>query len=207
MTTYTHQPAEAQAYDTYMDDGAAESNFETNAEIKIGGGAGGAITRTLWKNDFALGTNPPTSSVVVSAATLTLYLNSEASSSAVDLECYKNLRDWVEAQATWNIWKTANNWDTAGCGNTTTDRENTILGTLALSATEAAGSKVITLNNAIVQGWINGTISNYGFLIKTSSEAANTRYEFASSTDGTAGRRPLLTVEYTAGGGLMLFSS
>jgi hypothetical protein len=210
MTTYTTQPDETDGIDTYIDESAATTNYGTNAEIKIGAGSGALSARTLLKFDLTKGTNPPPLSAVASSAVITLYLNSEASSNAVTMDFYKALRNWVEAQATWNVYSTGNNWGTAGCANTTTDRENTILAQLSLSATEAAGSKTITLNAdglAVVQGWINGTISNYGLLAKTSSEAANTRYLFASATDATSGNRPKLVVEYIAGGQAIMWTS
>ena len=210
MTTYTTQPDETDGIDTYMTDDAATTNYGTNAEMNIGAGAGGSIKRTLLKFDLTKGTNPPPASAIASSAVITLYLNSEASSSAVTMDFYKVLRNWVEGQATWDVYSTGNNWGTAGCADTTTDRENTILAQLSLSATEAAGSKNITLNAAglaVLQGWIDGSIANYGWLAKTSSEAANTRYLFATATDATAGNRPKLVVEYIYGGQFITWTS
>ena len=197
MTTYTSQPAEADGIETYISDDAATTNYGTDAEVNVGAGAGGSVKRTLIKFDLSKGTNPPEPDATITSATLTLYLNSETSGSAVTLDLYKCLRNWVESQATWNAYSTGNNWATAGCGNITTDRANVVLGQLSLSATEAAGAKAITLDTDLVQGWLTGTIPNYGLLGKTSNEDANTRYLFASSTDGTASHRPKLVIEYT----------
>lgn len=202
MTTYTTQPDETDGIDTYMTDDATTTNFGTETALVVGAGSGGSVKRTLLKFDFTKGTNTPSATAVVTAGTITLYMDSEVSSNAVTMDFYKCLRNWNESQATWNLYATGGTWSTGGCGNTTTDMENTVLASGSLSATEAAGAKNYALNAnglAVVQGWIQGTVNNYGFLAKTSSEAANTRYNFASSSGTTAANRPMLTLEYTSG--------
>lgn len=40
--------------------------------------------------------------------------------------------DWVEMEATWNIYKTGSNWGTAGCLNTTTDIDTSLTTSLVI---------------------------------------------------------------------------
>lgn len=62
------------------------------------------------------------------------------------------------------------------------------------------GSGAHTLNvTNLVQGWASSTYSNYGIVLKATSEAAGTTTfsSFYGSRYGTAGSRPTLTVTYT----------
>jgi hypothetical protein len=100
------------------------------------------------------------------------------------------LRNWVENQATWNVFSTGNNWGTAG----------------AAAGTDAAASSA-TINHGTstgyvsyqaaglisdVQNWVNGTNPNYGWLL---TDSAN--YFEVVSSEGTDGQRPELIVTYS----------
>lgn len=67
------------------------------------------------------------SSAIVSAATLEQYYYSLGGAPAGNTISVDRLRryDWVESEATWNIYKTGNNWGTAGALNATTDYDST----------------------------------------------------------------------------------
>jgi hypothetical protein len=195
MTTYTSQRDTSGVDDCIIREKLATTNYGTTDPIIIGyGSATSTILRALYRFDLSLGTNPPPAGAVVQSASITL--NCSAAPVARTLAFYQCLRAWVEAQATWNIWKTSNNWSTAGAASDGNDYASTELGSLMVNST---GSKVITLNAsgiAVVQGWINDPSSNCGFVARHTAETTgNNSYD--SAENGTAGNRPLLTIEYT----------
>ena len=196
MTTYTHQPDGTNGIDAPILSDLATTNYNTRETLDVFG----AATRysSLWKNDFSLGTNPPPSNAVVSAATLYLYNNqADAASTDVVIDLYPVLRNWVESQCTWNVYATASNWGTAGCENTSTDRESTSIGTATLTNGEATGTEhAISLDTAKVQAWIQGIQANYGVIIRLTS---GTGGFFLSSSDTTVNSlyRPKLIVEWS----------
>lgn len=139
-----------------------------------------------------------TGPVTVSAATLYLYYLTGAADVVVSL--YECLRAWVEAQATWNIYSTGNNWGTAG-GTNASDRGSVIGtgtngGSLAAGYYAYTGSGLVTL----VQGWINLTTTNNGLHLERTDGADDNKYNQFTSSEGTDGQRPYLDVTYTAGG-------
>lgn len=115
-------------------------------------------------------------------------------SSANVYELYALRRDWTETVATWNKATSTVNWTTAGASNTSSDRENTILGTISASTT---GTKTITLTAAgiaKVQSWINSPSSNYGFIIQ--DYANSDGLDINSSEATTVTQRPIITITY-----------
>ncbi len=50
---------------------------------------------------------------------------------------------------------------------------------------------------ADVQGWLDGTIDNYGWLLKGDESTVRTAKRFDSSENSTTSNRPKLTIEYT----------
>jgi len=178
-------------YDTYMDDGAATTNFDTSTWVYSGeSDAATRIYRGLMKFDFST----IASTAVVSSAILALYMTNEYAGIARDKQIYRGLRAWVYNQVTWNIWSTGNNWSTAG-GFGAADCEQTGIGTLNFGTGEAAGWKSFTLTAAKVQEWISGAFANNGLLIKTDTEDAD-MHAF-ESLEHAGGNDPKLTVVYT----------
>jgi len=122
-------------------------------------------------------------------------------------EIRRSLRDWVETQATWNIYKTSNNWGTAG-GSNATDRSATLSGSQATAFnTDVGAYKEIALNAtgiADVQGFLDGTLTNNGWRFGLADESGTGnsagQYQVFTSDNGTNGHRPYLSVTYTAGG-------
>jgi len=197
MATYTSQQDTSGVDDSILREKEATTNYGNTDPILIGyGSATTTILRGIFRFDLSLGTNPPPVGAVVSAASVTL--NCASYNTSKTLIVYQCLRAWVENQVTWNIWKTSNNWSTAGAASDGNDYSSTDLGTLAVTST---GSKVINLNAsgiAVVQGWVNGTTANNGFIIRHTVEATNNN-TYSSAENGTAGNRPLLTIEWLAG--------
>ena len=97
---------------------------------------------------------------------------------------------------TWNIYKTSNNWGTAGASNTTTDREAADIGSAAFATTDT-GQKDFTLTASAVQEWVIGALANNGMILIADTEL-NDMYSVAACGNATAGQRPRLVVDYLA---------
>lgn len=168
-----------------------DSNYHTASTNYVGEVNSGAITfRTLIK--FDLSAIPAGS--LINSATFQMTQVSDYSDAATNLQLFRLLRNWVVDQATWNIYSTGNAWQTAG-GFGALDAEQTPVATREFSATEANGDKTWTVDTDSVKQWVDGEVSNYGWLIKGSVEA-NDGYGFKSNDDGTAAGRPKLTIVY-----------
>ena len=122
------QPGHTNSYDTYINRDAPTTNYNGNWY--------GYITRktdsTPEKNTlvrFDLPSWVYDSSVTLHGAKLGLWVyglvDLDQSYDWVDIGAYRinPTRDWVDSQATWNVFKTNTYWATAGCESTTSDRE------------------------------------------------------------------------------------
>ncbi len=102
--------------------------------------------------------------------------------SPVNHNIYAVEADWTEPEVTWEI---ISHSTTVG---------NTILGAIPPFT---FNENIVTLNQAgidLVQGWINGTIPNYGFYIQSSG--SNNGMGVHSSEATTATTRPKITISY-----------
>ncbi len=114
---------------------------------------------------------------------------------------YRVLRAWVETQASWNNYITGNGWTTAGCASADNDRASAVSAELSQSGFET-GDFSSTNNTTLianVEGIINGTLSNNGWILPLFEGVS---YGLPANT--TAAFRPLLTVTYTSSGGVSL---
>jgi hypothetical protein len=103
--------------------------------------------------------------------------------------------DWVEAEVTWNIYKTSNNWGTAGCANTSSDIDT---------------SKTAATNAPASYGWIDWNVkdivedavaNSVNFNIRMSMATGNYVAKLYSKEYATdTSKRPKLVIEYTSGG-------
>lgn len=199
--TYTLQPDGTAGLDTYLQSSTPTTNRGGNTVFYVGELTSGADTlRTLIKFDLS---GIPASEVCTSA-TLSLWHTLNDASNTRTMRVYRQLRDWVETQATWNIWKTSNNWATAG-GFNAADCEQTDIGSRSFVAAEANGEKQWTLTASKIEEMYDGAFTNNGFMIKNDTEA-NDAHEFRSSDSGTAGERPkLVIITTTDDGGSPIF--
>lgn len=144
-----------------------------------------------------LGTDIP-SNAVITGARLIVFIQTDNSSNARDFKLYRVRRDWVVSQATWNIWKTGNNWTTAGAGDTTNDIDSTVWATTNFGAAETVDTaKIFSLDLTEFGKMLDGTYSNYGWIIKPDTEL-NDAYGFYMCNEATnLSERPILEVTYT----------
>lgn len=181
ISTYENQPSAG--IDSYMGSDTPTTNYGTNTLIFLIRGGGGVRYRGLWKDSLT-----GLSNVEVLSANLSLWINSISSGT---ITVYSLLKNWVESQATHNIYSTGNNWTTAGAQSDGNDRDATPIATKVFSGSET-GEQIFSLDVPTVQAWIDGTKSNYGVLLETTGAST----EFKSSDHATAAQRPKLTIKY-----------
>lgn len=133
---------------------------------------------------------------VVGSATLRLYdRGDDTSNNARTMRCYRVLQPWVEATVTWNKYDGSNNWVSAGCSDTTSDRETAELGSISVPGTEVEGLIEIDLDAALVQEWIHGDLDNNG-LILVMDTASDDMHRYATK-ENTALPGPSIQINYT----------
>ena len=131
--------------------------------------------------------------VTVTDAFITINVTS-GGSGGFTINPRKVLRNWVEAQATWNVWSTGNNWTTAGCLSDGNDRSATNSCDIVYPGGFATGDIVSTNNTQLiadVENLINNPSNNFGWLVDVSGVS------IALPANATASLRPILTVTYT----------
>lgn len=184
------QPATA---DADINQAAATTNYGTNAGLFINARSALSQTRHLLLSfDF--------SSFVPAGATITLAtlrLMAYTPASGRTIGCYRLRRtDWVESEATWNIYKTGSNWTTAGALDTTNDHDTTDGATSSSLASAGFQDWTVTAQVQTALDTYSGIA--YFFLKDTGASAvAEQAYRSSNySTDPSA--CPQLYIEYTA---------
>jgi hypothetical protein len=180
--------------------GFADTNYGTLTTIAVGHKNGTAYTfRSLVKFDLS-----SLSGKRIHSARLRLTYASDESGNERTGYVYRVKRNWTEAGVTWNKYNGTSSWSTAGCGSVN-DRETTEIGTWTQPASPTANTTVdITLSATAIQEMIDGTFTNYGFLLKVDTES-NDKINYHSSEAATATYRPTLIVGI--GGGTVIILS
>jgi len=153
------------------------------------GGVSGSEVVGLVKFDLSA----ISSSATVTDAQLTLTSVTGVTPSITE-DFYRLVRDWTEAAATWTAATSADNWGTAGAKNTTTDYDNTSLGTIAHPTTDNTPVQVDVAIDT-VQGWVDGNYNNYG--LRFDGQATSTARSWHSTEGSTQNYWPFLEVWYT----------
>jgi len=191
--------------DTIMRANSSTSNYGVWDLLQVGNDDSNGVNRGLIQ--FDLSSISP--GVTVDSATMTLYKAwYDTASNNRAMQCYRVRRAWLEGTrndvvdspatgATWVRYDLTNNWSTAGCGDTTNDREASSIGSATWTTGEALGtSHAYTLSTAAVSEWIDGDFDNNGMLLQMETESDDA-YNAGSSDHATTGYRPILVVEYT----------
>jgi hypothetical protein len=132
---------------------------------------------------------------------LQLKVTSAGFCSDCSIDCYqiRPERDWIEIQATWNIYKTGSNWTTAGCGSISADRYSTLLD----SHIESDFS-----NDTYARFYITNYLKNLdgadtancrGMIVLQGSGSDQTGVQFYTDDNANSANRPTVTVFYHAG--------
>ena len=184
--------------DTFIDSSGPTTNSSTNITLPIGeSNVATQVIRTVVKFDLS---SVPTGSVIDSAV-MTLYMSAFAdeSDNARVVSVYRILQGVDITQCTWNSYKTGSVWATAGCGNTTSDREDVNIsdGPTQPATSVENTALVFNLTPAKVKEITDGTFTNNGFLLKVATENNDlVNYKSTEHTDTIY--RPKLVVTYHA---------
>ena len=134
----------------------------------------------------------------ITSATLYLYLTAAGGSGDV-ISFYRILRNWQATEATWTIYSTGNSWTSGGARSVGNDVASAT-GTASVGTSTGAYVAFTGLASD-VQGIIDGTYGNYGWMLDRTDSANDSHFRVWASSEGTNGQRPYLEVTYTAGGG------
>jgi hypothetical protein len=190
MTTYIGTAT----YDTTNSSNAPTTNGDSAVTFAVGHYTSDSGTRRALIK-FDLSSIP--SNATINSGTLSITYAVDHAGVAGTICAYRQLKNWVSSQTTWNIMATGTNWTTAG-GFDAADCEQSEVGSATFSATETMNvAKNIPISAIKLQDWLTGgTLSNYGFLLKNTVES-NNYYDFHSHEASTANYRPTLTIDYT----------
>lgn len=173
-TVTTIQPDAAVGIDSFVQSYSPDANYGTNSDLQIGKSST-AIIRSLIK--FNISSIP--ASAVVSSANLSLYLNGYEDALAFNVDVHRITADWNEGSVTWN---------SQPAHDASVITSSPVGGTIGWYSWSLASP---------VQGWVNGTLTNYGVKLKQDTETSTRRRYFYSSDHTTASERPKLVVTYS----------
>ncbi|MBN1489937.1 MAG: DNRLRE domain-containing protein [Phycisphaerae bacterium] len=200
------QPGHTSTYDTYINLDAPTVNYNGNWY--------GHITRdsddpadppeksTLVR--FDLPSWVYDSSVTVHNGKLGLWvyglIDLDTSYDCVNVGAYRinPNRDWVDSQATWNVFKGTSNWSTAGCENTTWDRVATADDTLMFTENSAINRYYEWTVTGSVNAWKGGA-ANRGWNMRVPSYDGGPEEGISVNLteSSTAANRPKLWLDWT----------
>ncbi|GBE57917.1 disaggregatase related repeat protein [bacterium BMS3Abin01] len=193
------QPFPAMARDTYIGSSRPAWNRGAETSLQVGDlpGADWGTMRSLL--DFDLGFIP--AGATINSATMSLYQMGQGDSSTPDLDAHYLTGDWSEGTGSGSVTGDGATWDTYDGSNSWTSPGGDFNATAGASAV-APGVTGVWVDwdlAALTRDWIDGTVDNFGVLIKQDPESptGSDAKEFYSSeyvVDRTL--RPKLTIEW-----------
>ena len=195
MTILTLQAADK---DTDIEEEAPTTNLGSVANITLDCKSGN-IRHILM--EFSIATLP--AKAIISNASLSLLYYAALTGTPEGRTYYCDRlvrRDFVESQATWNVYYTGASWSSAGCNTLDTDYTNEYRASAVLPA---AGNWIawdVTNQVKVAQG----ASVTADFCIRDSDETGGTRHlpSFRSAEYATSGERPKLVITYSLPGGI-----
>ncbi len=166
------------------------TNYGTNTWGNGIGFYSGGTKRSLIRFDVSA----VPSGASVTSARLRLLMNTIGANRT--LEAYEALQSWTQLGSTWQVYDTGSSWNTAGCGGSGTDYAATTAGSTSVTTSQAGTWVEIDLDTSLVEGWVSGTITNNGLLLKVTDESSG-EMRYRAENYSTASERPQLVVEYT----------
>ncbi|MDP3929792.1 MAG: Ig-like domain-containing protein, partial [Bacteroidota bacterium] len=184
-------------YNPYSDGYLAKNN--ANASLMTGntflvGQKDNSITRGLLMFQIfgtpLSGTAPLTTSVITSATLRLTHTAKVRNKSTVSAYYVTQPWDSVNNDASWNERDNSANLAWTNVGGTF----NTSVQGSVKALNDQTGNITLSISS-LVQNWVNSSIPNYGLILRT-AENEGKNLTFGSVENGTAGNRPLLTINY-----------
>jgi hypothetical protein len=175
--------------DSYISAANPNANFGTSTTLNVRGGTSPEDALIEW-NTSSLSTSSS-----VTSASLTLDVTTAVS--GVTYNLYSLNSAWNPSQVTYSSSSTGTKWFSTGAGGSSSG--STPIGSFTASST---GLVTVTLNStgvALVQSWIASPSANFGIIIRAASGTA--QLSLASSKNGTAANRPMLSITTVAQSG------
>lgn len=176
------------AGDTMISENSTTKNYGATTTLVADGddpAGGGKDKYALIKWD--LSSIAPGTSIESSSVTLSV---SDPSTQTYPFRKLK--RPWTESAATWNAYDAGKAWEVAGAKGTL-DRDAATAGAVTPTST---GRLTVTLERAVVQGWVDDPTSNYGIIIADTTNTNGVDFYSREATDATL--RPQLNVNTSA---------
>ena len=192
--TLTTQPDETASKDVKIESGNPTTNYQNDGVLDIYNYFGTRFGLIQFDVSSAAGNTVTDSSSAGHGLILTVFAGVDGNQYSV--EARQLLLDWTEAGVTYNTYDGSNNWPgSAGASTSGTDHSATLDGSITGAAPSADDVHTIALTESRVQAMLT---TNYGW--RLAPAAANRAVRYRSASDATAGKRPQLVFEYTAGG-------
>ena len=176
----------ATGVDCYLVKNVPDTNFGSGTTVEIQNCNASLLEWALLKPDLsAVSSDTPIQSAVLS-------LLNQDTDSYNNVTIHALMKNWVETEATWNIYSTGNSWDTAGCGSGTDYRASV---EFQADCVFTAGSRTEFDITSLVREWVSGTLTNYGLIINTTAAYQyKGTHSFQSYNNATPSSRPYVRI-------------
>lgn len=176
QNTITLQPDNVEGIDSTVQTAFPDDNYGIYTMAAVGNSTS-SILRTYIKFDLS---SIPVNARVVDAD-LKLYQYDTFGTDDLTIGLYNVTGDWDESTITWNLQPTSS-----------TDAE--ITNDITAGATTWESWDI----DALVQGWLDGTITNYGMVLKDTDESSVDTIAYFYTSDYTTDttKRPELEIDY-----------
>ncbi len=175
--TVTIQPGPDVSMDAHVEEVIPDGNLGLSETIWIGEWPGGQRNRAYLQFDLS---SIPTTAVVLKAE-LSLYYHNSSAAQPVDIGAYEVTSSWNDGTITWNVQPTS---------ASTPEYVRKVQAT----ATDYFISWYI---DDLVQGWIDGSIANYGVVLRDTDETTTKACKGFYASDWVYGPRcPKLVIQY-----------
>ena len=186
QTTVVLQGDPLAGQDTHLAQASSVQNFGTSTLLLSNSQTNGQ-SRLLLRFDLS---GIPTGATIQSAV-LELFYQSSRVNTAETLRLHRLTRSWTEAGATWRTYDGTNNWTVQGG-----DFDPAVIASATVDATVNVWKQWNV--TSLVQSWASGTAANFGVLLESPPNSANSERRFVSSENAVAAQRPRLTITYVA---------
>lgn len=185
--------------DTYLDRDYPTTNYGTSSYIQVYRYADRIDQNGLIKFDL---TGQIPQGAVITNAVLSLYvaeLRNFDTNDWADVGLYRvgQYRDWVESQATWNVFKGSSYWSQGGAEYVPSDHAANYDSVIRFYKNSALGYYQWNVASS-VQAWYNGSAANNGWLIRiAANDGSGGEGLTFYSKEYSSSFRPYLTINYT----------